>query len=210
MKRKMKKKTGKTKKILVISGMVLLLIFLIFFLFFVKKPEEKEDKNRDKNKEETMQETESENDEKRTDQEVEFTEEEKGDVYREFTRGKKRYTQKEVIYESDGDMVSLDSTEICKEIGCDAYKIKEYLTAYALEQDLSCGRGKILDYCYAQMPDASRKIYIFIQMDDKKKTLVTVIYEPATRDAWAYYDIVPCQYSIQEIREQAWYKKEVQ
>lgn len=196
----------KRKGFLIIFFGILLLICFMFFQFLEKNSEEKRNKNREKN----VQKSEAENEKNQIDLEAGFAEERAEDIYENFTREKERYTQKEVIYKKDRKMISLDSTEICKEIGCDPYTLKEYLTAYALEQMLSCDSGKILNYCYASLPDVSRRIYIFIQLDDAEQTLVTAIYEAPTMDAGSHYDVLPCQYSREEIEEQAWYEKEEQ
>lgn len=196
----------KSKKIFVIFFIILILVCSVFFLFFRKTSEENEIKNDGK----IIQKSESESEGNQTEPDIDSVEEMTEEMYENFGRDKERYTEKTIIYETDMKLVSLDSTDICKEISCDSYILKEYLTAFAGKQKLVCDCGKILDYCYAEMEDATRKIYIFVQLDDSNQTLATVIFEPATTEAAAYYDVLPCQYTLQEIVEQAWYKKEEQ
>lgn len=191
----------KNKKFLIIFFVIMIPFWFLFFLLFEKNTE----KNGIKNEEKSI----SKSEEKNKNNQVDLKEKTE-DMYENFDRGKERYTERNIIYQTNAKLISLDSTDICKEIGCDPYTLKEYLTAFSLKRQLTCNSGKILDYCYAQMEDATRKIYIFIQLDDTKQTLATAIFEPATSDAAAYYDVLPCQYSLEQIKEQAWYEKEEQ
>lgn len=185
---------------------ILILVCLIFFLFFRKTSEENDMKNNEK----VIQKSEAKNKGNHTDLDTDYAEEMTEEMYENYSRGKERFTEKTLIYETDMEMISLDSTDICKEIGCNSYILREYLTAFAGKQKLTCDSGEILDYCYADMEDATRKIYIFVRLDDSNQTLATVIFEPATIEDAAYYDVLPCQYSLQEIMKQTWYEKEEQ
>lgn len=194
------------KKFIIVFFAIFLFAGSMFFLFFRKNPEENEIKNEEKN----IQKSEAENEKKQLDSDADSAEEIPEDMHESFGRGGERYTEKAAVYKKNMGIVSLDSVDVCKEIGCDPYILKEYLVAFARKQKIICKSGKILDYCYAEMPDATRKIYIFIQLDDSKQTLAAAVFEPATTDEAAYYDVLPCWYSLQEIEGQAWYEKEEQ
>lgn len=195
------------KKFLLFFIAILCFICSISFLIFKNNGKENKMEKEEKNIQKPEAKKEKEQPGFHTDSSGEIPE----DVYQNFTRGKERYTEKSILYGTNMEIISLEDPEdICKETGCNSYMLKEYLTAFICKKHLTCNSGKILDYCYAQTPDASRKIYIFIQLDDADRTLATAIFEPATRESSAYYDALPCQYSREEINGQTWYKKEEQ
>ena len=89
-----------------------------------------------------------------------------------YGRNLDTYTNKNIIYDSNANIISLKDTKILGEIGCDSYIMKEYITAFAIENKLEMTEATLLDYCYVDTEDEHKKIFIFGQLDDKNKTLV--------------------------------------
>lgn len=194
--------TKKTNHFFIFLLIILTLTLSIIFLILKNNSEE----NRQKNSSKII----AENEKIQMDSEEESVKETTVSMYENFGKGEERFTEKEKFYEMDRKRIRLSSSEICREIGCDPYTLTEYLTVFAWQQKAECSSGTILDYRYVETEDASRKIQIFIQLDDEKKTLATAVFAPAEINRAAYYDVLPCQYSLEEIQRQAWYEKEVQ
>ncbi len=126
-----------------------------------------------------------------------------------------QYTDRYAIYYADGAQdVEIASNDIYRELNQQFTMIHKYLveivSSYKVEQQIDCTEITLLDWCYVETEDASRKINIFGKLNDADQTLVTIVYAPAANGNNMILDCMPCQYTIEEIENQAWYEEEVQ
>lgn len=126
-----------------------------------------------------------------------------------------QYTDRYAIYYADGAQdVKIASNDIYRELNQQFAMIHKYLveivSSYKVEQQIDCTEVTLLDWCYVETEDASRKINIFGELNDADQTLVTIVYAPAANGNNMILDCMPCQYTIEEIENQAWYEEEVQ
>lgn len=126
-----------------------------------------------------------------------------------------QYTDRYAIYYADGAQdVEIASNDIYRELNQQFSMLHKYLveivSSYKVEQQIDCTEVTLLDWCYVETEDASRKINIFGELNDGDQTLVTIVYAPAANGNNMILDCMPCQYTMEEIENQAWYEEEVQ
>lgn len=126
-----------------------------------------------------------------------------------------QYTDRYAIYYADGEQdVEIVSNDTYRELNQQFSMLHKYLveivSSYKVEQQIDCTEVSLLDWCYVETEDASRKINIFGELNDEDQTLVTIVYAPAANGNNMILDCMPCQYTMEEIENQAWYEEEVQ
>lgn len=195
------KRRKKKKLIYLIISIVFLLILAIILggIFLRKEPktEEKSSENRIENNDDSDDKTEEES------------------TYYSDVNESGQYTDRYAIYYADGEQdIEIVSNDTYRELNQQFAMLHKYLveivSSYKVEQQIECTEVTLLDWCYVETEDASRKINIFGKLNDADQTLVTIVYAPAANGNNMILDCMPCQYTMEEIENQAWYEEEVQ
>ena len=121
----------------------------------------------------------------------------------DYGRGKKRYTKMEAQDVFTWVNVSVTNAEELESIvGASMDNVKSYLNIYASHNDIDASACTVLDHVYVGFLAA--RVEIYMQFNDEKGSLVTVLYEPANSSHASYVDVIPCQYTIKEIEKKVW------
>lgn len=91
-----------------------------------------------------------------------------------------------------------------------SFKIKAALEKYAQENQIECQNATALDYSYEDLESAEQIYDIYFLLDDKKKTLVTICYHPQLDGVGLDVKAKECEYTLDEIKSQVWYKEDYQ
>ena len=116
----------------------------------------------------------------------------------DYGRGKKRYTKMEAQDVFTWVNVSVTNAEELESIvGASKDTVKSYLNIYASHNGIDASACTVLDHVYVGF--LAERFEIYMQFNDEKGSLVTVIYEPANSSHASHVDVLPCQYSLTEI-----------
>ena len=180
------KRRKKKKLIYLIISIVFLLILAIILggIFLRKEPktEEKSSENRIENNDDSDDKTEEES------------------TYYSDVNESGQYTDRYAIYYADGEQdIEIVSNDTYRELNQQFAMLHKYLveivSSYKVEQQIECTEVTLLDWCYVETEDASRKINIFGKLNDADQTLVTIVYAPAANGNNMILDCMPCQYT---------------
>ena len=94
--------------------------------------------------------------------------------------------------------------ELSKIAGAAYDTIRSYLNIYAAHEGVDATEVTILDHVYVGA--LGERIEIYCAYNDEAETLVTVIFEPASEAHGSHVDVVPCQYTLKEIKNGRDYK----
>lgn len=181
------KRRKKKKLIYLIISIVFLLILAIILggIFLRKEPktEEKSSENRIENNDDSDDKTEEES------------------TYYSDVNESGQYTDRYAIYYADGEQdIEIVSNDTYRELNQQFAMLHKYLveivSSYKVEQQIECTEVTLLDWCYVETEDASRKINIFGKLNDADQTLVTIVYAPAANGNNMILDCMPCQYTV--------------
>ena len=112
--------------------------------------------------------------------------------------------------EKEALSVQVDISAVNSEKYFNQFKIKAALEKYAKEHQLDCKNAIALDYKYEDLESAEQIYDIYFLLDDKKNTLVTVCYHPQLNGVGLEVKARECEYTLDEIKSQAWYKEDYQ
>ena len=120
----------------------------------------------------------------------------------EYYWGGKRYTGITVGYLTDDmewrDFAELENAESMKEtMGADYGGVAILLESYLEQHGLKADMATVLLDRYAGISYGREEYYI--QFNDKEETLVTFLYYPPQGEHGAYLDVLPCQYTSNEL-----------
>ena len=116
-----------------------------------------------------------------------------------YGRGKERYT----IFDAE-DVFTKVNVKIANEkdlravTGASYDTVKSYLNTYASHNGVEATRCRML--AHQKIGELGDRIEIYMRFNDEEKTLVTVIFEPANSVHSSHVDVVPCQYTVKEIK----------
>ena len=96
------------------------------------------------------------------------------------------------------DFVELENSESMKETMGANYNPEIYLESYLEQHGLEADTATVLLDRY-QGVSVTREEY-YVEFDDPAHTLVTVVYYPANGNHGCYIDVLPCQYTREEIQ----------
>ena len=96
------------------------------------------------------------------------------------------------------DFVELENAESMKEtMGADYGGVAILLESYLEQHGLKADMATVLLDRYAGISYGREEYYI--QFNDKEETLVTFLYYPPQGEHGAYLDVLPCQYTSNEL-----------
>ena len=99
--------------------------------------------------------------------------------------------------------VSITNAEELESIvGASMDLVKSYLNIYASRNGIDTSACTVLDHVYVGF--SAERFEIYMQFNDKARSLVTVLYEPSNAAHSSYVDVLPCQYTIKEIEKKVW------
>lgn len=127
----------------------------------------------------------------------------KSSALEDYGRGKERYTvlgAQDVFSKVNVTITNEEELESIVGVGADT--VKSYLNTYASHNNIEAAACTVLDHVYVGF--LSERVEIYMQFDDEEGSLVTVLFEPANASHASHVDVLPCQYSLKEIQEQAW------
>lgn len=96
------------------------------------------------------------------------------------------------------DFVELENSKSMKETMGANYNPEIYLESYLEQHGLEADTATVLLDRY-QGVSVTREEY-YVEFDDPAHTLVTVVYYPANGNHGCYIDVLPCQYTREEIQ----------
>ncbi len=122
----------------------------------------------------------------------------------EYYWGGKRYTEISVGYLTEDmewrDFVDLKNSESMQEtLGADYGGVAILLESYLEQHGLEADTATVLLDRYAGTSYGREEYYI--QFEDKEETLVTFLYHPPQGGHGAYLDVLPCQYTLKEVKD---------
>ena len=121
----------------------------------------------------------------------------------DYGRDGKRYTVMKASDTLASVSVKVTNKEELSKIAGAAYDtIRSYLNIYAAHEGVDATEVTILDHVY--IGALGERIEIYCAYNDEAETLVTVIFEPANEVHSSHVDVVPCQYTMMQIKKKAW------
>lgn len=126
--------------------------------------------------------------------------EQKKDETEKYGRGKNRYTTfdaQDIFTKVNVKIVN--KKELRSVVGAGLDIVKSYLNAYASHNEIVATKCRMLAHQY--IGHYGDRIEIYMRFNDEEKTLATVIYEPANSTNSSHVDVVPCPYTIKEIKK---------
>lgn len=121
----------------------------------------------------------------------------------EYYWGKKRYTEYTANYLNEDmqwrEFVTLKNNESMKKTMGANYGPERLLESYLEQHDISAKTATVLLDRYGGTSEGREEYYV--QFDDKDSTLVTIIYYRAINQHGCYMDVLPCQYTEQEVQQ---------
>ena len=202
----MLKRRGRKRIILGVMTLIAVMAGVIFGAFILKNKVPESKKQQEKNAVEELPVPEEDEEEKELSMEQEKTNPNQEEIY----------TDRYAIYEAKNGEKGVEIVpnktydELNQTFSFFSKYATEIVSSYKVEQKISCSTVTLLGWCYLETEDASRKISVFGQLDDDAGSLVTILYAPRTQEKGVMIDCMPCQYSLEEILNQAWYEEEVQ
>lgn len=112
---------------------------------------------------------------------------------------------KEKVSRQIGVSVNLSGLETVGQ--WDPFVMQTAIEKYLRDENLSAKKVTALDYRYEDLETADTVYDIYFLLDDEEETLLTMVYDLSDKRS---VKIRPCEYRLEEIQEQVWYKEEIQ
>ena len=122
-----------------------------------------------------------------------------------FLNKRETVEQKQEVITPDIDLSAVSS-----KIELDPFLIENEIDNYLMDRNILCDNAAALGYKYEDLDTADVIYDIFIQLDNRDKTIITLAYGKDEKSGKRYVEIKPCMYSREEIKDEVWYEEEWQ
>lgn len=126
--------------------------------------------------------------------------------FKEYGRGLKQYTKADTSRTLQIDMPNID--DVAAYIPDQYLRINFWLCGYAKSKGIQPTKATILGYVFDQ--DDGTRLQIYFEFNDPANTLATVLFQERTPTKGAHIDVLPCQWTKQELENRVYEGKEIQ